>query len=351
MKKAGVFFLWGLSTFCTAQNTILLTGLNHVTDKNSCYQPTPAVVKHPEKNQVLFQSTDGGTTWTDLSKGVPDGLEVSQLVVKNNDVYISTLNGKLYHTTVVEKGTWDVQNLEGKINDSYIINIIDTKKGLYTLVANQGLFKQVKGTDTWKHINGELSSATFFMLKENSEGDLLAACDLGIFLSKDEGLTWKQSYSESWANSIVGYSNVWLAYSAKGIIRSVDNGHTWSCVLEEVAANFKLDVLDGYFVAMRQTVPYHSKNLNYSYLTVSKDEGATWTETGTGKPTDQKIFDLEKMDNYLFSSRASGISRSSDMGNTWQLLISTPYIAGPPAQFEIVISNSTLYAVLKRGGC
>jgi hypothetical protein len=352
MKKY-VIFCWVLgATAGFAQNTsgLLFGNLRQPVDINACYQATPGLVMHAETGQVLFQSTNGGTSWMDLGKTLPAGTEVNFLLPKDGGIYLGTRNGELYYNTDAQSGNWVLQTIEGKTTDGFVTGIYAGVTGTYVSIWQEGLFKLVPGTNTWKLIPGALEKQSLFNMVESPDGVMLVAGELGIYQSKNGGISWNQVYAKGWVNSLAYVSNVWIAQTHEGVIRSVDDGLHWSLVVPEVAANFHLSVIDGYFVAIRNTGTQNSAQQNYSNILLSIDGGNSWKEMDAGKPANSQVFDLEKSGNHLFSSRKAGISRSADLGKTWQLLLAPP-VNNNNLQFELVVINNTLFAYLKPLGC
>ena len=347
MKNLGILLLCILTTSCFAQNstTSLFGSFNQPIDITSCYKPTPAIVLHAQPEQILFQSTDGGTTWIDLSKGLPAGTDANAIFAKNGEVYLGTRDGKLYHSIDPQSASWEQQNLEGRSTDGFINGIFTGNSGIYACFLQEGFYRQISGTNNWKPMHENLEDKEVYAAMETTNGTLFVGCSTGIYRSIDEGKTWKQVYSKGWVNALTYSPMGLLANDADGLIRSIDNGDNWNSALPDMAAHYKTSVIDGYLVAIRQT--------SNPLVTVSDDGGRTWKPMNTGNPADKQIFDLEKMGDYLFSSRQGGISRSNDLGKSWQLLLT------PPANnndnnfkvFELVTSGTTLFALMRQGGC
>jgi photosystem II stability/assembly factor-like uncharacterized protein len=350
MKKTASLVMTLITTTCFAQtnSSLLFSGLNSPKDNNSCYDASPGVALHTNKDQILLQSTNGGTSWIDISDGLPKGTEASRILPKNEGIYLGTAKGKLYFNPDLQPNNWELQNLEIKTSEGFFTGIYDLPSGIYASVYKEGVYKQVEGSNNWKQVYTNLENHTIFSLKETSNGSVIAATANGLYLSKNKGESWEHVY-KSWVNDIVSAPNSWIANSADGIIRS-DDGEHWSLVLKEVAANFKLGSIDGYFVALRLVGSYNQSLGYFPYTSFSSDGGISWQNMSTGKPSDTQILDLEKAGDYLISSRESGISRSNDLGKTWQLLVSPPDKLDP-WQFEITVHKNSLFAVLKWGGC
>src|SRR5688572_19218177 len=108
MKNIGTLFIGLVTTACFAQNTsgFLFANVNPRKEVNSCYKASPAVVLHTQPHQVLFQSTDGGTSWIDLSEGLPEGIAISNAFVKGSQAYVGTRDGKLFFNHNISTSIW-----------------------------------------------------------------------------------------------------------------------------------------------------------------------------------------------------------------------------------------------------
>ncbi len=344
MKNFGILLACILMVSCFGQNSssLLFNYFNRPVDIMAGYESTPTKATIVQPGQVLFQSTDGGTTWQDLSKGLPDDIQVNQCFAKGNEVYLGTFDGKIYHSSDVESGTWDLQ-FDGKESEGAITGIFEGKSGIYFSIYMGGFYKQTPGTNTWKPMHQNLVSQSIFSVVETEVGTIWIAGGSGVYKSSDDCKTWKQVYAEGWVNSLVYKSNIFLANTVNGLLRSADNGEHWDCVVPDVFGVHKAMIIEDYFVIIRA-------GSQSNWAEVSIDEGKTWQSMDPGKPADINVFDLAKAGKYLFSCRKAGLSRSSDMGKTWELLLS-PQTQDDLTLFEMVSSNSTLFVVVKKGGC
>jgi len=352
MRHIVILFLSILTTTCFAQTNIssLFNFLNRPVDVTSCYKPTPGVVLHAESGETLFQSTDGGTTWQSLGQELPENLKVSTAFVKEEEIYLGTMDGKFYRGYGPEPLHWDLQEMEGKTSTGPVFGVYAEKSGIYARTYNEGFYRLVPGTNYWKPMHQNLEDKSVYSVVETAEGTLMVASPKGIYESANDGKTWKSIYSDSWVNNLIYKNNTIIANSPQGLIRSDDHGKEWNCVLHDEGGHYNLRVIDGYFVAIRVAGPWNTASQHPASVIVSMDGGNTWHCMATGKPDDTRIYDLVKVGDYLFSSRNGGISRSFDMGKTWQLLI-TPPVDNDRMIFELMTSGSTLFAYLRENGC
>jgi photosystem II stability/assembly factor-like uncharacterized protein len=338
-----VFGFITASAFAQNCSNLFLGNINTPINNTSCYQATPAVVAKAQPEQVLFQSTDGGTTWIDLSKGLPKGTDANAIFEKNGELFLGTRDGQLFKSNHPEAANWEQQNVEGRTNPGFINGIFNGPSGTYACFLREGFYRQLWGTNNWIPMHNNLEDKEVYAIVETGSGMIFTACGTGIYRTHDDGKTWKQVYSKGWVNALTLTEAGIIANDANGLLRTTDNGEHWDYVLPDFAAHYKTFIIDDYLVAIRQNGP--------PLVIISHDGGDTWKQMDVGMPNDKKIYDLEKLGNYIFSSRNGGISRSFDLGKSWQLLLTPPLDDKNPMVFELFTSGTTLFALMRQGGC
>ena len=162
------------------------------------------------------------------------------------------------------------------------------------------------------------------------------------FWSKEiSGKTWKQVHTGG-GSKLVASNGVLLATSNRGIIRSTDDGKTWSLVISEGGVGIDVACIKGGFAAITYSSASKARRVRTSY-----DDGKTWQPIDTGLPADLKIASIIQVGENFFCGHPKGIYRSSDKGKTWELLL--PSIEGKV--FNLSVSGNVIYAIPRNGGC
>lgn len=315
--------------------------------------------------KIVFKSTDGGQTWQDISKGLPENLRVDSIQGNNifaNDkgLFLRVGNG-LYHSTPNATAPFWTKEIFPNEHSS----IAPGKSGIAASNYWGVNLKTTNGTSVWSPVF-ENSQERLRSIFETAGGTIFIAIDRGIFRSADSGKTWKHVYAGGLVGNLAESDGVLLATSMRRIIRSTDNGENWAPVISEDSVAFDVKPINGGFVAI--TSNSESNTPNTSRLSTSYDGGKTWQSIHSalrdkvvidsiGRTWNDRINDrlrahafmtsITRVGEAFFSAHPDGIFRSSDKGKTWKLLLPSVGDKG----FILFVSGNVIYAVRSRGGC
>ncbi|MEO8036554.1 MAG: glycoside hydrolase, partial [Acidobacteriota bacterium] len=161
------------------------------------------------KTSGLFKSTDGGTTWKELAKGLPGpadglgriGLDVSQSDPKRLYAIVDAAKlGGLYGSA--DSGeTWrrvsDDERIWGRGGDFNEVRI-DPKNSDVLYVANVVTWKSTDGGKTFTAFRGAPGGDDYHRLWVNPDdpGIILNASDQGAIITVNGGETWSSWYNQ-----------------------------------------------------------------------------------------------------------------------------------------------------------
>ena len=224
--------------------------------------------------------------------------------------------------------------------------------------ADNIVFKSTDGGQTWQDISEGLPKPAQDDYGIDAEG--FFANDNGFYLNAGNGIyhsernaqppfwnketsgkTWKQVHTGGRHNRVES-NGVLLATSNKGIIRSTDNGETWSSVISEGGVGIDVERIDGGFAAITYSSVSNTRRVRTSY-----DGGKTWQPIDAGLPADLSIASIIQVGENFFCGHPKGIYKSTDKGKTWQLIF--PSIKGKV--FNLSVSGNVIYAIPRNGGC
>lgn len=174
----------------------------------------------------------------------------------------------------------------------------------------------------------------------------------GVFLSPDQGTTWKPTglggtISNLWATP----TEVYATTLNQGLLKSVDMGATWTrvnipnagtSIFHAVAVSgSRLLVGVGPVVHVSDDngvtwTKHHTGMPDFAYVTqflvesgkvvatlkggvvVSPDNGDTWTRVEEGLPYNPEVYSAARVDDFLFVSTNEGVYRASSSGGPFQ---------------------------------
>jgi photosystem II stability/assembly factor-like uncharacterized protein len=299
--------------------------------------------KNPEKapisaKNILFQSTDNGQTWQDISTGLNDVKATDFFLFQKNEI-VAGNNNELFHSPITTKTPiWE----KDLLFDNQIYGIYAGQNGLYSLNSARNKFSQNISKGLWTTAFPTLKVENIRTIFECQNGTILVGCDNGIFKSIDKGKTWKQVYEIGWMISVKESNGVLICTNEQGILRSEDGGDHWDLVISEGGVGIYVEAIEGGFAAISYNTESKTRRIR-----ISSDLGKTWQPIDAELPPSANISSIKKVGDYFFCGHPDGIFRSVDQGNTWELIL--PSIG--KKVFNLFVSDKVIYAIPRDGGC
>ncbi len=293
----------------------------------------------PERSGILLQSTDGGTTWQDLTATLPEYVNFPMVCAKDNRVYLGS-GGQLYEGTGAPlELAWTKKETN---LDTDISNVFFGKSGPYLSIYGVGIYKEMlQGSGVWMPFYGNLPDKSIRSLIERPNGDLFVATESGVYCSKNGGAQWAHVLVKSQISGLIEHNGNLIATYYQGIARSTDGGSNWEHVLQAPKCfPYRMGHFgNGLITLIEEQQDDYKKNT--SRIATSNDDGKTWQSLDKIIDPQWRSGDLKQSGKYLFLGHNKGISRSADGGKTWEL-VHPLHLEG---SYNLVVDGDIVYAV------
>jgi len=192
-----------------------------------CVVPLVGVFRAPA------QST-GNVQWQESNAGLPKNVEIVSLAASGAKAYLSAQNGKVYQSS--DNGaSWQASSNDLP-SGVQIVSLLQTPSGVFAGSSAGRVYRLANTSSQWQAVTGfPAASGSVDVLFAVGSSVLMAGVSPknglqnGVFLSTDNGTTWRQTLNQS--GSIVGAtslgSSLYIATNEKGVLRSNDGGTSW----------------------------------------------------------------------------------------------------------------------------
>ena len=259
-------------------------------------------------------SKDGGYTWTHYSHPSP----FINCVTINDSGHIFIGGNYTGYRSKDYGANWTTLSLPDGINSIAVApngNLFAGCSREYA--ANSGVYRSTDNGDSWAPVKEGFRVYASHNIVINGNGDIIVGTwGWGIWKSTDNGDTWTQYNSglgHYYVRSmhITNNGDVYAGLSGGGIYRSSDNGESWTQVgitvagVKEIAINSNDDIFASVWGISRST-----------------DLGITWEPINNGLGSyDVRALIVKNSNGYLFAGtndHPNGtIFRSTDNGESW----------------------------------
>jgi len=313
----------------------------------------------------LFRSTNGGTTWTQISTGGARLGRIQRITVNRSDsnhILVGSDEG-----VVISKdggATW------ARRSKGFVATTVSTLSSspntgrIYLGGYNDGLYRLDTGSDQISALDlggvraqilGGNRPLIWSVLAQPLDPDrIFLGTNQGLFRTANAGATWSlvptsmlPSVSTGPIVAAIGNPNLLLTNSSNVIYRSIDGGLNWTPTIGLPAYSSVRTLAFGTTTAYASLAVFPpGGNWTPSGIYRSVDSGATWQPANTGIES-VNVVDIAihpSNEARLIISADTGFKRSSDRGTTWSDMTfraqqgATHLIAMDP------VTPSTLYA-------
>jgi photosystem II stability/assembly factor-like uncharacterized protein len=164
----------------------------------------------------VFKSTDGGTTWKPLTKGLPDPVGNAEITIAPSNpkrIYAyatgaggggrggaggGPANNPIYRSDDAGE-TWTAVSNDTRVGTSNEASIcVDPKNPDWLIVTSQVTYKSEDGGKSWIPFKGAPGGDDYqyAWINPNNTNIMLAVADQGAVVSLDKGLSWSSWYNQ-----------------------------------------------------------------------------------------------------------------------------------------------------------
>jgi photosystem II stability/assembly factor-like uncharacterized protein len=270
----------------------------------------------------LYQSTDGGSTWSFYPRS-PSNITGLHILVSGDAVWAGSFGNRNGIVRSLDAGrTWVGTN--AAVNFAIVRALVANGS---TIVAGgeSGAFRSTDGGATFAPLaagSGLPSGGGSYVYALEHIGNTFFAATTasGVYKSTD-GASWTPANvglpPGLAAYSLVADGNTLYLGSSNTVYRSMDAGGSWSLAGAPTAAQpytvYTLLVSSGTLFAGL----YGFGGTATNGLFKSTDGGTTWQPAQSGLPSNAPVFALAAAAGNLWAGTQSGLYRSTDGGHTW----------------------------------
>src|ERR1700704_3799548 len=170
--------------------------------------------------KIVFKSTDGGLTWQDISKGLPENLRVDSIrgnsfFANDKGLFLRVGNG-LYHSAPDATAPFWTKEISPDEHSS----IAPGKSGIFAHNYWGVNLKKTNGMSVWSPIFENFQETRIRSVFETAGGAIFISTDGGLYKTANNGKTWKHVHTKGMDGNLAESNGILVAISMRRIIRS-----------------------------------------------------------------------------------------------------------------------------------
>jgi photosystem II stability/assembly factor-like uncharacterized protein len=320
---------------------------NHAEIKNVesiAIDPVNADVIYAGTWHLPWKTEDGGKTWHNIKKGVIDDSDVFSIVIDStqpSNLFISACSG-IYRSESAGELFRKIQGIPYSARRTRMLQMDPSDHNIVYAGTTEGLWKTTDAGATWKHMTGSNVIINDVLIDPRRSSHVLLATDRGGVLSSEDGgatftasnrgFTHRQvaALLVDRSDSSVLYAGVLNDKEFGGAFISRDAGLTWKqssdglegrdiFVLRQAADKTLIAGTDhGIFALPANSTHWVSRNV----LSPVKGEGATARKAAAHSPVPNelngRVSVLALADEKWMAVTTAGLLVSTNAGASWQ---------------------------------
>lgn len=229
----------------------------------------------------VYISTNNGTDWKEITTGLPYNYSVIELAAIGTNIVAGTNGGYGLFYSTNNGSFWNPVVLDQYNRDQHVVQFCVDGMNIYALSSSNIYLSGDNGV-TWKRLNYNFYNVGKIGV---SNGNIFACRGQELSLSTDTGKTWSTVNSSApWSSywTFTNYGEKLFCWASSNIYYSDDKGRNWS----KLNSSFSFD-------GEIQLLSIIGKNIfaaTDSSLFISSDNGVTWKNITEGLPPFSDFF-------------------------------------------------------------
>jgi hypothetical protein len=254
---------------------------------------------------IVYFSYNDGSSWTNISKGIPKDASLTDIASDNVRLGISTKQHGIFLFDQVQNNWQPVP--KNPPTTANLDALIFHNKYIFTGTQNAGIFLSVDLGRNWVPYNAGLQNLTIRRLAE-FEHTVYACTNAGLYRLNEKENKWQLACPNTGlqVNGITQNSGDLYIGTNHGVYKQAHGQNDW----RQVLANQSLHNIssDGTFIYA----------MVYNELFTSANQGLTWQSDQKGMPTGKYTFQVLQTNASLLAGQWDGIYKKEPLTN-WVL--------------------------------
>lgn len=293
----------------------------------------------------VFVLRSGSVQWQPINNGIQSTTTIPVLAADHaNTSLYAIAEGMPFLSKGINRGTaWQSLNLPPSTTTTVTaLSVVGetllagtNSEGIYTADLNTAMWQKSSGIEQTVWVTSFLHSGSTILAGTFS----LSVPPLpsgGIILSTDKGASWSKTQVPGPVYALAQHKGELYAGSARTVVKSLDNGQTWTATSAAPVAES-----DIYALASNGSALFASAYNDGVF--VSTDNGATWTQSiVSSPPASIRVQSFAVYEHAVFAATQHGVLRTTDNGQTWEP-VNEGFEQNQPIQ-SLAVLGSDLYA-------
>ncbi|MGK7902677.1 MAG: WD40/YVTN/BNR-like repeat-containing protein [Hormoscilla sp.] len=287
----------------------------------------------------LFKSTDGGSSWLRVVRGLDNKSNLSSLAIAGQgyeNMFLSSLGDGIYKSRDGGE-SWQKVNKGLETLSIDLLSIAsETPEVVLAAGHKQGLYQTKNGGETWSQVLAGKSKITAIAFMGSADQMMVGDNEGKLYVSEDGGAVWQEKSGMSEKNGGItaiavspqNERRIFVGTEKGGIWQTIDGGKSFASANNGLSDKLVRDVV---------ILPGKENNLLavtwHEGVFQSNDGGKSWSKRSGGLTKDKqadefKTFHFQEVkiggqfgqSQTLFLAGFNGLFKSTDGGGVWQEL-------------------------------